>query len=154
MNLKNRIQEEMKDAMRSGARERLKVIRLILSSIKQIEVDTRIEVSNDDDVLLIINKMVKQRRDSIKQFIAGNRQDLADIEFAEITILEQYLPAQLNEEEIEKILNITIAECAATSMKDMGKVMAAVKSKINGRADMSIISQKIKTYLSTFQLKI
>jgi uncharacterized protein len=148
MNLKNRIQEEMKDAMRSGARERLKVIRLILSSIKQIEVDTRIEVSNDDDVLLIINKMVKQRRDSIKQFIAGNRQDLADIEFAEITILEQYLPAQLNEEEIEKILNITIAECAATSMKDMGKVMAAVKSKINGRADMSIISQKIKTYLS------
>ena len=148
MNLKNRIQEEMKDAMRSGARERLKVIRLILSSIKQIEVDTRMEVSNDDDVLLIINKMVKQRRDSIKQFIAGNRQDLADIEFAEITILEQYLPAQLNEEEIEKILNITIAECAATSMKDMGKVMAAVKSKINGRADMSIISQKIKTYLS------
>ena len=148
MNLKNRIQEEMKDAMRSGARERLKVIRLILSSIKQIEVDTRIEVSNDDDVLLIINKMVKQRRDSIKQFIAGNRQDLADIEFAEITILEQYLPAKLNEEEIEKILNITIAECAATSMKDMGKVMAAVKSKINGRADMSIISQKIKTYLS------
>ena len=148
MSLKNRIQEEMKDAMRSGARERLKVIRLILSSIKQIEVDTRIEVSNDDDVLLIINKMVKQRRDSIKQFIAGNRQDLADIEFAEITILEQYLPAQLNEEEIEKILNITIAECAATSMKDMGKVMAAVKSKINGRADMSIISQKIKTYLS------
>jgi uncharacterized protein YqeY len=148
MNLKNRIQEEMKDAMRSGARERLKVIRLILSSIKQIEVDTRIEVSNDDDVLLIINKMVKQRRDSIKQFIAGNRQDLADIEFAEITILEQYLPAQLNEEEIEKILNVTIAECAATSMKDMGKVMAAVKSKINGRADMSIISQKIKTYLS------
>ena len=148
MNLKNRIQEEMKDAMRSGARERLKVIRLILSSIKQIEIDTRIEVSNDDDVLLIINKMVKQRRDSIKQFIAGNRQDLADIEFAEITILEQYLPAQLNEEEIEKILNITIAECAATSMKDMGKVMAAVKSKINGRADMSIISQKIKTYLS------
>ena len=148
MNLKNRIQEEMKDAMRSGARERLKVIRLILSSIKQIEVDTRIEVSNDDDVLLIINKMVKQRRDSIKQFIAGNRQDLADIEFAEITILEQYLPAQLNEEEIEKILNITIAECAATSMKDMGKVMAAVKSKINGRADMSIISQRIKTYLS------
>ena len=148
MNLKNRIQEEMKDAMRSGARERLKVIRLILSSIKQIEVDTRIEVSNDDDVLLINNKMVKQRRDSIKQFIAGNRQDLADIEFAEITILEQYLPAQLNEEEIEKILNITIAECAATSMKDMGKVMAAVKSKINGRADMSIISQKIKTYLS------
>ena len=148
MNLKNRIQEEMKDAMRSGARERLKVIRLILSSIKQIEVDTRIEVSNDDDVLLIINKMVKQRRDSIKQFIAGNRQDLADIEFAEITILEQYLPAQLNEEEIEKILSITVAECAATSMKDMGKVMAAVKSKINGRADMSIISQKIKTYLS------
>ena len=116
MNLKNRIQEEMKDAMRSGARERLKVIRLILSSIKQIEVDTRIEVSNDDDVLLIINKMVKQRRDSIKQFIAGNRQDLADIEFAEITILEQYLPAQLNEEEIEKILNITIAAVSYTHL--------------------------------------
>jgi len=148
MSLKNRIQEEMKDAMRSGERDRLKVIRLILSSIKQIEVDTRIEVSDDDEVLLIINKMVKQRRDSIKQFVAGNRHDLADIESAEIIILEQYLPAQLTTEEIEVIIKNTIAECAATSMKDMGKVMAGIKSKINGRADMSIISQKIKTYLS------
>ena len=87
MSLKNRIQEEMKDAMRSGERDRLKVIRLILSSIKQIEVDTRSEVSDDDEVLLIINKMVKQRRDSIKQFVAGNRHDLADIESAEIIIL-------------------------------------------------------------------
>ena len=148
MSLKNRIQEEMKDAMRSGERDRLKVIRLILSSIKQIEVDTRIEVSDDDEVLLIINKMVKQRRDSIKQFVAGNRHDLADIESAEIIILEQYLPVQLTTEEIEVIIKNTIAECAATSMKDMGKVMAGIKSKINGRADMSIISQKIKTYLS------
>ena len=148
MSLKNRIQEEMKDAMRSGERDRLKVIRLILSSIKQIEVDTRSEVSDDDEVLLIINKMVKQRRDSIKQFVAGNRHDLADIESAEIIILEQYLPAQLTTEEIEVIIKNTIAECAATSMKDMGKVMADIKSKINGRADMSIISQKIKTYLS------
>ena len=148
MSLKNRIQEEMKDAMRSGERDRLKVIRLILSSIKQIEVDTRIEVSDDDEVLLIINKMVKQRRDSIKQFVAGNRHDLANIESAEIVILEQYLPAQLTTEEIEVIIKNTIAECAATSMKDMGKVMAGIKSKINGRADMSIISQKIKTYLS------
>ena len=148
MSLKNRIQEEMKDAMRSGERDRLKVIRLILSSIKQIEVDTRSEVSDDDEVLLIINKMVKQRRDSIKQFVAGNRHDLADIESAEIIILEQYLPAQLTTEEIEVIIKNTIAECAATSMKDMGKVMAGLKSKINGRADMSIISQKIKTYLS------
>lgn len=148
MSLKNRIQEEMKDAMRSGERDRLKVIRLILSSIKQIEVDTRSEVSDDDEVLLIINKMVKQRRDSIKQFVAGNRHDLANIESAEIIILEQYLPAQLTTEEIEVIIKNTIAECAATSMKDMGKVMAGIKSKINGRADMSIISQKIKTYLS------
>jgi uncharacterized protein YqeY len=148
MSLKNRIQEEMKDAMRSGERDRLKVIRLILSSIKQIEVDTRSEVSDDDEVLLTINKMVKQRRDSIKQFVAGNRHDLADIESAEIIILEQYLPAQLTTEEIEVIIKNTIAECAATSMKDMGKVMAGIKSKINGRADMSIISQKIKTYLS------
>ena len=148
MSLKNRIQEEMKDAMRSGERDRLKVIRLILSSIKQIEVDTRSEVSDDDEVLLIINKMVKQRRDSIKQFVAGNRHDLADIESAEIVILEQYLPAQLTTEEIEVIIKNTIAECAATSMKDMGKVMAGIKSKINGRADMSIISQKIKIYLS------
>ena len=148
MSLKNRIQEEMKDAMRSGERDRLKVIRLIISSIKQIEVDTRSEVSDDDEVLLIINKMVKQRRDSIKQFVAGNRHDLADIESAEIIILEQYLPAQLTTEEIEVIIKNTIAECAATSMKDMGKVMVGIKSKINGRADMSIISQKIKTYLS------
>ena len=135
MSLKNRIQEEMKDAMRSGERDRLKVIRLILSSIKQIEVDTRSEVSDDDEVLLIINKMVKQRRDSIKQFVAGNRHDLADIESAEIIILEQYLPAQLTTEEIEVIIKNTIAECAATSMKDMGKVMAGIKSKINGNRD-------------------
>ena len=110
MSLKNRIQEEMKDAMRSGERDRLKVIRLILSSIKQIEVDTRSEVSDDDEVLLIINKMVKQRRDSIKQFVAGNRHDLANIESAEIIILEQYLPAQLITEEIEQEITQVVEE--------------------------------------------
>ena len=148
MSLKNRIQEEMKDAMRSGERDRLKVIRLILSSIKQIEVDTRSEVSDDDEVLLIINKMVKQRRDSIKQFVAGNRHDLANIESAEIVILEQYLPAQLTTEEIEVIIKNTIAECAATSMKDMGKVMGVLKSKHSDALDFSKVSSIIKELLN------
>ena len=147
MSLKNRIQEEMKDAMRSGERDRLKVIRLIFSSIKQIEVDTRSEVSDDDEVLLIINKMVKQRRDSIKQFVAGNRHDLANIESAEIVILEQYLPAQLTTEEIEVIIKNTIAECAATSMKDMGKVMGVLKSKHSDALDFSKVSSIIKELL-------
>jgi uncharacterized protein YqeY len=148
MKLKHRIREEMKDAMRSGERERLKVIRLIISSVKQVEIDTRQDIDNDGQVLEIINKMVKQRRDSVKQFLAGSRQDLVDIELSEIEILENYLPEQLNAEEIELMIDSAMTETAATDMKDMGKVMAATKAKINGRADMSTVSQKVRSRLS------
>ena len=144
MKLKHRIREEMKDAMRSGERERLKVIRLIISSVKQVEIDTRQDIDNDGQVLEIINKMVKQRRDSVKQFLAGSRQDLVDIELSEIEILENYLPEQLNAEEIELMIDSAMTETAATDMKDMGKVMAATKAKINGRADMSTVSQQVR----------
>ncbi|MFM1592740.1 MAG: GatB/YqeY domain-containing protein [Woeseiaceae bacterium] len=148
MKLKHRIREEMKDAMRSGERERLKVIRLIISSVKQVEIDTRQDIDNDGQVLEIINKMVKQRRDSVKQFLAGSRQDLVDIELSEIEILENYLPEQLNAEEIELMIDSAMTETAATDMKDMGKVMAATKAKINGRADMSTVSQQVRSRLS------
>ena len=148
MKLKQRIREEMKDAMRSGERERLKVIRLIISSVKQVEIDTRQNIDDDSQVLAIINKMVKQRRDSVKQFTAGNRQDLVDIELSEINILENYLPAQLNEQEIELLMDEVLSEIAATDIKDMGKAMAAIKIKINGRADMSLVSQNIRSRLS------
>ncbi|MDE0743209.1 MAG: GatB/YqeY domain-containing protein [Woeseiaceae bacterium] len=148
MKLKHRIREEMKDAMRSGERERLKVIRLIISSVKQVEIDTRQGIDNDGQVLEIINKMVKQRRDSVKQFLAGSRQDLVDIELSEIEILENYLPEQLNAEEIELMIDSAMTETAATDMKDMGKVMAATKAKINGRADMSTVSQQVRSRLS------
>jgi uncharacterized protein YqeY len=148
MKLKQRIREEMKDAMRSGERERLKVIRLIISSVKQVEIDTRQNIDDDSQVLAIINKMVKQRRDSVKQFTAGNRQDLVDIELSEINILKNYLPAQLNEQEIELLIDEVLSEIAATDIKDMGKAMAAIKIKINGRADMSLVSQNIRSRLS------
>ena len=138
----------MKDAMRSGERERLKVIRLIISSVKQVEIDTRKDIDDDNQILEIINKMVKQRRDSVKQFTAGNRQDLVDIELSEINILENYLPAQLNEQEIELLIDEVLSEIAATDIKDMGKAMAAIKIKINGRADMSLGSQNIRSRLS------
>ena len=138
----------MKDAMRSGERERLKVIRLIISSVKQVEIDTRKDIDDDNQILEIINKMVKQRRDSVKQFTAGNRQDLVDIELSEINILENYLPAQLNEQEIELLIDEVLSEIAATDIKDMGKAMAAIKIKINGRADMSLVSQNIRSRLS------
>ena len=147
MELKHRIREEMKDAMRSGERERLKVIRLIISSVKQVEIDTRQNIDDDDQVLEIINKMVKQRRDSVKQFAAGDRQDLVDIELSEINILENYLPEQLNEQEIELLIDETLSEIDAKDIKDMGKAMAAIKIKLNGRADMSLISQNIRKKL-------
>jgi hypothetical protein len=147
MELKHRIREEMKDAMRSGERERLKVIRLIISSVKQVEIDTRQNIDDDGQVLQIINKMVKQRRDSVKQFAAGDRQDLVDIELSEINILENYLPEQLNEQEIELLIDETLSEIDAKDIKDMGKAMAAIKIKLNGRADMSLISQNIRKKL-------
>ena len=148
MKLKTRIQEDMKNAMRSGAQVELKVIRLILSAIKQIEVDSRISIEDDNQVLDILNKMMKQRRDSISQFEQGGRKDLADIENAEIEILTQYLPEQLSESEIDSIVQETIKENEAADITKMGVVMSIVKEKVKGQADMAIVSQKVKAFLT------
>lgn len=146
MALKNQITEDMKAAMKAGEKDRLKVIRLILSAIKQIEVDKRVELG-DADVLAVLNKMVKQRRDSVSQFEAGDRQDLADIESAEILVIEDYLPAQLSNDEVAGIVAQAIADNEATSLRDMGKVMASVKQKAEGRADLGAISAMVKEKL-------
>tara|TARA_Y100000748_G_scaffold175033_1_gene146424 strand:- start:175 stop:624 length:450 start_codon:yes stop_codon:yes gene_type:complete len=148
MKLKTRIQEDMKNAMRSGAQDELKVIRLILSAIKQIEVDSRISIEDDNQVLDILNKMMKQRRDSISQFEQGGRKDLADIENAEIEILTRYLPEQLSESEIDSIVQETIKENGAADITKMGVVMSIVKEKVKGQADMAIVSQKVKASLT------
>ena len=148
MKLKTRIQEDMKNAMRSGAQDELKVIRLILSAIKQIEVDSRISIEDDNQILDILNKMMKQRRDSISQFKQGGRKDLADIENAEIEILTQYLPEQLSESEIDSIVQETIKENGAADITKMGVVMSIVKEKVKGQADMAIVSQKVKASLT------
>ena len=148
MKLKTRIQEDMKNAMRSGAQVELKVIRLILSAIKQIEVDSRISIEDDNQILDILDKMMKQRRDSISQFEQGGRKDLADIENAEIEILTQYLPEQLSESEIDSIVQETIKENEAADITKMGVVMSIVKEKVKGQADMAIVSQKVKAFLT------
>jgi uncharacterized protein YqeY len=137
----------MKTAMKSGDKERLAVIRLMMSAMKQVEVDERIEL-DDSRVLGILDKMVKQRRESISQFKAGARDDLADKEQAEIDIISDFLPQALTEAEIETIINSAISETGAASMKDMGKVMGIVKPQITGRADVGAVSGKIKSLLS------
>jgi hypothetical protein len=148
MKLKDRIQEDMKDAMRSGDSDQLKVIRLILSAVKQIEIDTRKTIEEDSEILTILNKMVKQRRDSITQFEQGNRKDLVEIELTEITVLEKYLPEQLSENEIDELIDQSITESSAEDITKMGAVMSILKEKVSGRADMGIISQKVKARLS------
>ncbi len=145
--LKDQIQDAMKTAMKAGDKERLAVIRLIMSAIKQVEVDERIEV-DDSRALGILDKMVKQRRESISQFQSGGREDLATKEQAEIDIIAEYLPKALSEEEIERIVSDAISQTGAESMKDMGKVMGIVKPQITGRADVGAVSAKIKSLLS------
>ena len=145
--LKDQIQGAMKTAMKSGDKERLAVIRLIMSAIKQVEVDERIEV-DDSRALGILDKMVKQRRESISQFESGGRNDLAVKEQAEIDIIAEYLPKALSDAEIEDIINTAISQTGAESMKDMGKVMGIVKPQITGRADVGAVSGKIKSLLS------
>jgi hypothetical protein len=145
--LKNQIQDAMKTAMKGGDKERLAVIRLIMAAMKQVEVDERIEL-DDNRVLGILDKMVKQRRESISQFKNGGRDDLAEKEQAEIDIISTYLPQALSEAEIETIINKAISETGAASMKDMGKVMGIVKPQITGRADVGAVSGKIKSLLS------
>jgi uncharacterized protein YqeY len=146
MTLKERITEDMKAAMRSGEKERLGVIRLITSAIKQREVDERI-VLDDTQVLSVLEKMIKQRKESVAQFQAGNRQDLVDKENAEITLLQGYMPSQLSDAELDLLIGEAVASTGAGSIKDMGRVMAIIKSKAQGRADMAAVGAKIKAKL-------
>jgi len=145
--LKDRITEDMKSAMRAGDKDRLGAIRLILAAVKQREVDERITL-DDSQVLAVLDKMLKQRRESIAQFQSGGREDLAAKEAAEISILQTYLPAQLSEAELDALIGEAIASTGAASVKDMGKVMGVVKAKAQGRADMSAVSARIKAKLS------
>jgi uncharacterized protein YqeY len=145
--LKGRITEDIKTAMKAGEKDRLKVLRLISAAIKQVEVDERRDL-DDADVLGILNKMVKQRRDSITQYTDGNRKDLADIEQQEIEIIEDYLPEQLSEDELDELVDEAIATTGAEGIRDMGKVMGAIKSKAQGRADMGIVGAKVKARLN------
>jgi uncharacterized protein len=147
MTLKGQIYEDMKSAMKAGDKDRLKVVRLILAAIKQVEVDTRTEM-DDPAVLAVLNKMVKQRRDSVSQFQSGNRDDLADIELAEIGVLEGYLPEQLSDREIDQLVDQAIADTGAGSIRDMGKVMSQVKTLAQGRADMAAVGARVKARLS------
>jgi|SRR5690606_8529654 len=146
MSLKARITDDMKAAMRAGDKSRLGVIRLIQAAIKQREVDERIEL-NDAQVLAVLEKMVKQRRESIAQFEAGNRQDLADKEAAELAVLAAYMPEPLSAAELDALIEQALAATGATSIRDMGKVMAQLKETTAGRADMSAVSAKIKARL-------
>ncbi|WP_347988718.1 GatB/YqeY domain-containing protein [Methylomonas sp. AM2-LC] len=141
--LKERIKDDMKASMKSGDKARLGVIRMILAAIKQIEVDERIELE-DDRVLVVLDKMLKQRRESIKQFRDANRIDLAEIEEAEVLVIQHYLPLPLTEAEIDAMVTQAIAETGATSIKEMGSVMALLKPQMQGRADMAVVSARIK----------
>ena len=147
MTLKTRITEDMKDAMRAKDTARLSTIRLLLAGIKQREVDERKELT-DADVLAVIDKMVKQRRDSIAQFEAGKRMDLVAIEQAELEVLQGYLPKQLADVEIDALVAEAIATTGAAGPAGMGKVMAELKPKLAGRADMTMVSAKVKAKLA------
>ena len=147
MTLKQQLTEDMKTAMRGGDKARLGVIRLMLAAIKQREVDERIEL-DDSQVLAVLEKMMKQRKDSVTQYVAAQREDLAEIERAEMVVIETYLPAKLGEAEIDALIAAAIAETGASSPRDMGKVVAAVKDKAAGRADMGVVSARIKARLA------
>jgi hypothetical protein len=147
MSLKNQITEDMKSAMKAGEKDRLKVVRLIRAAIKQVEIDKRIEL-DDAAVLAVLDKMVKQRRDSVDQFEKGNREDLAAIERAEIAVLEDYLPEQLSADELAAMVDEVIAATGAEGIRDMGKVMGQIKARAAGRADMGAVSATVKERLS------
>jgi len=144
--LKQRIQEEMKSAMKGGDKPRLGVIRLLMAAIKQREVDERIEL-DDEQILQVLDKMVKQRRDSITQYQDAGRTELAEQEAFEVSILQEYLPEALGEEEIADMIRQAISETGAESMRDMGKVMGRLKPKMQGRADLGAVSALIKQQL-------
>ncbi|MCX7215892.1 MAG: GatB/YqeY domain-containing protein [Burkholderiales bacterium] len=148
MTLKETLSEDMKSAMRAKDSEKLATIRLINAAIKQREVDERIELG-DDQVLSVIEKMIKQRKDSITQFEAGGRQDLADKEKSEITVLAAYMPAQMSEAEVQAEVATAVTQAGASGPQDMGKVMAVLKPKLAGRADMTAVSALVKAALTT-----
>ncbi|QYJ85355.1 GatB/YqeY domain-containing protein [Shewanella mesophila] len=146
MSLVDQLKDQMKDAMRAKDKVRLGTIRMALAAVKQIEVDTR-ETLNDDQAIAVLTKMVKQRRDSIAQYTAAGRDELADAEASEIQVLETFLPKPLSQEEIAELVDATVQEVGASSMADMGKVMGALKPKVQGRADMAAIGAMIKAKL-------
>ena len=146
--LKIKLQSDMKSSMKSGDKARLLVIRNMLSAIKQIEVDERIDL-DDNRVLAVLDKMSKQRRESIAQFTTAGRDDLIAVETAELQIIQEYLPEALSEEEVSAIIEESINASGATNMKDMGKVMGLIKPRLQGRADMGKVSQQIKSRLAS-----
>ena len=146
MSLIDQLKDHMKQAMIAKEKARLSTIRMALAAIKQIEVDTR-EYLTDEQVIAVLTKMVKQRRDSIAQFEAAGRNELADVEAAEIQVIEAFLPTPLTEAEIAALIDATIVEVGASAMADMGKVMGALKSKVQGRADMGAIGAMIRAKL-------
>lgn len=147
MSLKDTLTHDMKTALKAGDKDRLKVVRLILADIKRVEVDTRKDL-DDAAVLTVIEKAVKQRRDSIEQFTKGNRDDLAAIEQAELEVIQAYLPEPLSEAELDALIDAQIAATGAEGIRDMGKVMAAVKAQAAGRADMGAVGAKVKARLA------
>ena len=148
MTIKEKILEDMKTAMRNHEKERLGTIRLILAALKQREVDERIVLS-DEQILATLNKMIKQRRDSISQYTTANRQDLVDQEVYEITVIEPYLPAQLSEAEITDLIQKAIEQTKASTISDLGKVMGILKPQLQGRADLAVVTQKLKERLNS-----
>ncbi len=145
--LLKKLQEEMKAAMKSGDKERLSTIRMLISEIKKVQIDKKKELS-DEEIVEIIQRYAKQRKESIKQYREAGREDLAEKEEKELKIVQEFLPEQLSEEEIEKIVDEVISEVGASSMKDMGKVMRAVMEKVKGRAEGSVVSSIVKKKLS------
>jgi uncharacterized protein len=146
--LKQRIQDDVKAAMRARDRTRLETLRMVTAAIKQQEVDRR-EVLDDGDVLAVLDKMLKQRRDSLEQFRTAGRDDLADKEAFEIGIIEAYMPAQLDDEQIDQLVMQAIREAGASSVKEMGKVMRLLKARVQARADMGEVSARVRQHLST-----
>ncbi len=147
MELIERLKDEQKIAMKAKEKARLGTIRLIMAAIKQQEVDGQ-KTLNEDEVLTVMTKMVKQRRDSVSQYQSAGRQDLADVELAEISVLEEFMPQPLSNEEVDALVKEAIATSGATTMQDMGKIMANLKPKLQGRADMGYVSQQVKKFLN------
>jgi uncharacterized protein len=145
--LRQRVESDMKAAMRAKDKERLGAIRLILAAIKQREIDERVTLA-DTDILAVLDKMIKQRRDSITQFEQAGRQELADKEAAEVAVIQEYLPTALSENEVDTLIAEAMAASGASSPQDIGKIMGLLKPRLQGRADMSVVSRKVKEKLS------